>query len=235
MDKNTTVVAQVREGVGTGSARRLRKTGWVPAVINDVEGKARSIQIDQRAFELLLHHHAGENLLLDLRVGDESPRKTLLKEVQHDPISGAVTHADFKEILMTKKLRIAIPVELVGDAPGVEAGGILEHLIREIDVECLPVDIVESINVDVSKLNIGDILTVNDLQIDPKLTILTSKTVAVASVSQPRLEEEKVEEAVEAVAPEVIGEKEREEAQKDKDKDAGKGKEKGKEKEKEKE
>jgi large subunit ribosomal protein L25 len=234
-NKKTMVNAQPRVETGTSFARRLRGTGWVPAVINDVEGKARPIQINRHEFELLLRHHTGESLLLDVQIGDEKPRKTLLKEVQHDPISGAVLHADFKEILMTKKLRISIPVELVGNAIGVEAGGILEHLIREIEVECLPADIIESINVDVSALNIGNSLTVGDLTIDPKLTVLTSPTVAVASVSAPRLEEEKVEEEVAEVAqPEVIGEKEREEAEKEKEGKEGK-EEKGKKEKKEKE
>ena len=219
MDKDTTVSAQVREKTGTSVARKLRREGWVPAVINNVDGNARSIQINRHDFELLLHHHSGESLVLDVQIGEEEPRKTILKEVQHDPVSGAVLHADFKEILMTEKLRVTIPIELVGDAPGVEAGGILEHLIRELEIECLPIDIVDSINVDVSHLNIGDSLTVGELNIDPKLTVLTPPTVAVASLAAPRVEEEKVEEeeagAETGAEPEVIGEKEREEAQKE--------------------
>jgi len=219
MDKDTIVSAQVREGTGTGAARRLRAEGWVPAVINDVDGNARSIKINRHDFELLLHHHSGESLLLDVQIGEEESRKTILKEVQHNPISGAVLHADFKEIVMTEKLRVTIPVELVGDAPGVEAGGILEHLIREVEIECLPMDIVESINVDVSQLNIGDSLTVGDLNIDPKLTMITSPAVAVASVAAPRVEQEKGEgeegeegeEAETGAEPEVIGAKEKEE------------------------
>lgn len=217
MDKDTMVSAEAREETGTGAARKLRSKGWVPAIINDVDGNTRPIKVNKHDFELLLHRHSGESLLLDVKIGKEKALKTILKEVQHDPISGDVLHADFKEIVMTEKLRLTIPIELAGDPPGVEAGGNMEHLIRDLEVECLPTDIVESIVVDVSQLNIGDTVTVGDLDIDPKLSVITSESIAVVSVAAPRVEEEKEEEeeVEEGAEPEVIGEKERQETEKE--------------------
>lgn len=210
MENDTLVKAQSREGTGTSNARRLRAAGWLPAVLNDVDGNAHVIQIDHHAFEMLLHHHSGESLLLKVQVDEDQPRTTILKEVQHEPISGDAVHADFKEIRMTEKLHVNIPIELTGDPSGVEEGGILDHGLRELEVECLPGDIVDSIPVDVSALKIGDSILVEDLTLDPKLTVLTAPSLAVASVLVPRLEEEEEEEAKEGeegAEPEVIGEK----------------------------
>jgi large subunit ribosomal protein L25 len=211
MAKEIKLSASKRGTSGTSAARSLRKTGWMPAVVYGEKG-ARSLKINGRDFDLMLKHHASENLIVDLDVEGDGVTKALLREVQHAAVMGEVLHADFVEISMNKKMRVTISLSLQGDPVGVsQGGGILEHLLRQIEVECLPGDLVESIEVDVSGLNLGGTLMVRDLKVDSKFAVLTSGDVAVATVVAPR--EEKVEEVAEAAAtaaPEVIGKKKEE-------------------------
>lgn len=192
----------------------------LPGVIYNSKGQASSIQLDMHDFEMLLHSHTSENLIIDMEIDGGAPKKALLKEVQHDPVDGDVVHADFVEISMTKKMRVRILLRLVGEPVGVsQEGGVLEHLHRELEVECLPTDLVEEIDVDVSGLHIGDTILVRDLKIDTKFSVLAAPEVPVASVSAPRMEEEPVAvETTEGVEPEVIGETERAEAKAEKEK-----------------
>ena len=202
------VVAQKRQPNGSVAARRVRKQGMLPGVVYDEKGQAQALQIPQHEFNMMLRKHTSESLLVDLQVGDEGVRKVLLREVQHDPVHGHVLHVDFVAISMTKKMRVAVRLQFVGEPAGVrEQGGILEHLLRSVDIECLPSDLVESIPVDVSALKMGQTLLVRDMQVDPKLTIATAGDVAVATVAAPIAEEVVAVEAVEgaeAAEPEVI-------------------------------
>lgn len=208
--KAVKVVAQPREVKGAG-ARRLRRAGVVPAVVYGSGKEARMIQLSAHDFDQALKGHMSEHMVMDLEVGGDKPLKVLLKEVQHHPVSHKIIHADFNEISMTKKLRVEIPVQLVGDPVGViQQGGILEAITRSIEVECLPTDIVEFFSLDVSVLNIGDSLLAANIQIDKsKYTILTSPDQAIVKVSAPKAEEEVAPAAAEAGVgePEVITEK----------------------------
>lgn len=213
MAEDTVVSAQLREERGSNASNRLRAAGWLPAVLNDTDGKSHAIRLNKHDFEVLLRHHGGESMLLDVTIEEQKPRKVLLTEVQHDPVSGDVLHADLVEVSMEKKMRVRIPVELLGECVGAVEGGVLEHLIREVEVECLPGDMVEQFEVDVSELKIGDSLMVSDLSVPAGLTVLTAPDVAVAAVAVPRVEEEVIEPEVaeEGAEPEVVGEKEEEE------------------------
>jgi large subunit ribosomal protein L25 len=211
MTEHRTLVVEVRDERGSGEARRLRRAGWLPGVINSPEGESLPVRINAHAFGILLQHHQSESMMVDVDVKDRGVRKLLLREVQHDPLSGEPLHADFLEVSMTKTMRIELPVELVGHAQGVNEGGVLEHLLHTIEVECLPGDLPESINVDVSGMNLNDRIMVSDIEVPDKLTIVTPPDVAVASVALPRIVEAEAE-AEEAAAegeaePEVIGEK----------------------------
>jgi large subunit ribosomal protein L25 len=209
--------AQEREQKGTNASKRLRAAGMVPGVFNLRNGDSRIIQMNRHDFKLLLAHHTSESLIMDLKIDGGAAKKALLKEVQHDPINDEVLHADFLEISMKEKMTVNIPLNFTGEPVGVtESGGVLEHTIREVEVECLPGDLVESIDVDVSGLQLGDTMMVEDLEVDPSLSVLTSGDVAVASVAAPQIEEEPEEEEAEAMAegaaePEVIGEEKSEE------------------------
>jgi len=203
--------ATAREALGSSMARRLRRDGLLPGVTSNEHGVSRSVQMNLHDFEMMLQHHASENLIMDLAIGEEAPVKALVKEIQRNPLNGHVVHVDFVEVSMTRRITVRIPVELKGEAAGVTEGGTLEHLLRDLEVECLPTDLVEQFDVDVSQLAIGDSLQVDDLNIDAKFTVMTGGDVAVAMVAAPRVEEEVVEEEAEEVAgeePEVIGKKE---------------------------
>ena len=232
--KELKLVAKPREEKGSGPAGRLRREGIVPAVIYGEGKPAKMVQVNAHEFEQVLRGHTGEHMLVDLTVEGTGDHKVLIEEVQHHPVSGKVIHADFHEVSMTKKLSIEIPIELMGEPVGVtQQGGVLEHILREVEVECLPQDILEEIQVDVTGLGIGDSLTVEDIKLDPaKYEVLSEPELAIAAVAAPRIEEEPVaaeEEAVEgAEGPEVITEK-KEEGEEAEAEGGEKGKDKGEE------
>ncbi len=214
MDAKITVKS--REVKGSPSARRLRREGWVPGVIYSDGSAARMVTLPKHDFEQMLRHHASEHVMIKIQIDGGAEESVLLKEVQHHALFGGVVHVDMQKVDMNKKLRVEVPVELVGEAEGVKTqGGVLDHLLHYVQIECLPADIPEGINVDVSGLKLGDMLTIKDIQIDAsKYTILMDADVGVAAVTQPKVvEEEPV--AGEAVAatgePEVIREKKPEE------------------------
>ena len=207
---DTLIAAQPRETTGTAEARRLRREGLVPGILYGLQRDSRMLQMNRHDFELLLHRHASESLILDLKVGEDSPCKVLLKEVQHDSLTGDVLHADFVEISMTEKMSVNLPIRLVGEPVGVtQAGGIIDQLVRDGGVECRARDLGEDSPVNVEHLRIGDSILVGDLELGPTLEILTAPDVAVAHVEAPRMEEEETaaaEEGEEGAEPEVIGE-----------------------------
>lgn len=213
MAKSVKVVAEARTSAGSSAVRRLRTTGKFPGIVYGVGKTPVNVQLDERAFNQALSTHASEHLLMDLEIVGGETKKVLLQEVQHHPLTGRVLHADFHEISMTEKLRVKIPVRLVNDPVGVVTdGGVMEYLMREIEVECLPGDIVEGFDVDVAAMKIGDSLSAGDIPLDPsKYTLITNKGLAIAAVSAPR--EEEVAAAPEAAAvaePEVLREKKEE-------------------------
>ena len=210
--------AKPRTVTGTSAVGRVRRSGWFPAVIYGV-GENKNIQLNEHDFVQTMRGHTSEHLVMDLEVEGDQPRKVLLKDLQHHPVSGRVIHVDFHEISMTKKLRVEIPVALVGEPLGVsQQGGVLEHLMRNIVVECLPADIVEKVELDVGGLHIGDSLTVANIKLDEaKYRIISAKDLAVATVAAPRAEEEVAATpdaaAAAAAGPEVITEKKPEEGE----------------------
>jgi len=200
---------------GSSQSRRLRRDGWFPGVVYGTGKQNQMVQVNEHEFRKSLTGHSSEHVLLDLDIEGKSAIKALLQEVQRNPLTGQITHADFHEISMTEKLRIEIRIELSGTPVGVtQGGGVLEHLLREVEIECLPADLMESIKVDVSALNIGDNISVADIKLDPaRYTIVSDANLAVAMVAAPVAEEVKpAEAAAEAGAaataePEVLKEK----------------------------
>lgn len=228
--------AQKRDDTGGRKPKHLRNDGWLPCSLSKRSGGAESLKVKCREFENLLKRHA-EHMIVDLVIGDDKPQKVLLKEVQHHPVSGNLLHADFAEISMTRRLRTSVPIALVGEPAGIVEGGVLEHVLREIEVECLPADLPESVTVDVSALKIGDTVLVKGIDLGSKVVILTGKDLAVAAVNAPKMEEEAPPEeaAAEAAAaptePELIAKKEKEEEGAEETPEGGKAEEEGKGKE----
>ncbi len=206
------VNADIRTVSGSSEARRLRRQGQIPCVLQTLDqASVTQLQVSAHEMKMMLSRHASENLVLDLVVDGNAPRKVLLNDVQHDPITDAIVHMDFLEVSMTEKMQASVQIVLTGDPKGVtQGGGVLEHLVREIEVECLPGDMVEEIEADVSGLDIGDMLYARDLQLPAGVAVLTQSDIAVALVSAPRTEETADEEEAAAEEttngePEIVG------------------------------
>ena len=211
MKEDIKLAARLRDEKGSSAVSRLRREGFVPGVVYGTEAPL-NVSFSAATFASLQRHHTSENVMLSLDIEGDRSRKVLIREVQHHPLTSGPLHVDFYELSMTKKVGVAVPLELTGTPVGVTRdGGVLEHLLREIEVECLPDDIVELFELDVSGLEIGDRLTVADIPLDAtRYEMVTSTTIAVAAVAAPRVEEEPAEaagEPAEGEEPEVIGEK----------------------------
>ncbi|MGB2696783.1 MAG: 50S ribosomal protein L25/general stress protein Ctc, partial [Candidatus Zixiibacteriota bacterium] len=206
--------AKTRDKKGTQAVKKLRRNGMIPAVIYGADEKAIPLEVEEKTFLKLLRSGASESVILTLKIDDDSSKgkKVLIREIQHDPVWGKILHIDFQHISMEKKITLSIPVHLVGAAAGVEEGGIIQHNIRELEIECLPGDIPERVEVNVSNLKIGDAVHVKNIHLD-KATILTDLEGSVVSVVPPSVYKEpevKVAEE-EAAEPEVVGEEKPEE------------------------
>ncbi len=190
------LIVTSRDLKGSPNARRLRRDGLIPGVIYSEGNKARAISLPKHNFEQMLQHHAGDQMMIEIEL-DGKTLSVLLKNVQHEIVSDGVLHVDLQEVSMTKKLRVQISIELVGDADGVKnEGGVLDHLLHSVEVACLPSDILEKIEVDVSKLKLNEMFTIKDIDLDPsKYEIMMAGDVAVASVSEPRVAAETSEDS----------------------------------------
>jgi large subunit ribosomal protein L25 len=218
--------AEPRSGVGKGVNRKLRAAGRIPGVVYGKKREPQAIQLDPTALERLLRGSgAGLNTLIDLSIGGRTDT-VLVKELQRHPVLGAFWHVDFYQVDLTRKITVAVPIHFVGKARGVEFGGILDHPLRELEVECLPRSIPEFVEVDVSNLEIGQAIHVSELVLPEGVEVKTDATLPVASVVLPAAE-------VEATPTETIVEGEvpegEEAAAAAAPAEGGKGKEKGEE------
>lgn len=218
--------AKPREESGKEYAKKLRRNGFVPAVLYGPETKTLALKVETKSFLSLLRGGLGENVIITLLLDDkkDSQRKVLVREVQRDPVTGAILHLDFHQISLTKKLTIQVPIHLVGTPVGVDDGGILQHALRDLEIECLPTAIPEKIEVDVSHLKIGDSVHVADIKVENAEILSDSKSSIVSVVPPTVFKEPEVAAPVAEEEPEVIGEKEGEEEKKE-EKEEEKGKE----------
>ena len=219
--KETKLTAKPREAKGSAASGRLRRTGWFPAVVYGEGRPGLDIQLNEHDFVMMLRSHRSENMILDLAVeGLEKTYKVMLKAMQHHPITGRVIHVDFYEVSMTRAIQIEVPVKLVGVPNGVtNQGGMLEHVMRTMALECLPGDVIEQLELDVTALNIGDTLRVRDVPVDTaKFKLLDAVDQVIVAVAAPRLEAEPAaaEAGAEGAAagPEVLTEKKEAEGEK---------------------
>lgn len=218
------IQAEIREGAGKGSARTLRRDGKVPAVLYRA-GKAQSIQLSRKELSKLINTVAGEQVMVDLLFADGDKKLALLKDFQVDPIGGELLHTDFFEVSLTETVRISVHVSTTGEPIGVKRdGGMLQHPIREISIECLPDKIPGKIEVDISKLEVGQSIHVSDLKLEEGVKILTDLheviVNVVAAVEEAAAPAAEAVETVAAAEPEVVkkGKKEEEGAAPEKEK-----------------
>src|SRR5436309_6806566 len=198
-------------------AKKLRSLGRIPAVIYGRQAQPQNLEVSAKEMENLIHHSVSENLLVDLAVkNDARPKRlALVQEVQHHPLSGQVLHVDFHEVAENEKVTVTVPVETVGEAAGVKTGGgVLEHVLFKIKVRALPRDLPEVINVDVSPLEIGQSIHLNEIPLPAGVEVIGDKNIPVISVAAPITEAQEAA-ALEAATtplaePEVIKEKKEE-------------------------
>ena len=203
------VDAKPRKSGTKNDARRIRKSGLVPAVLYGAGLEPLNISVDPKQMKRILTSEAGHNTIFDLAAGGDSG-KAMIVDWQYEPIKGALLHLDLKRIAMDKLLRVSVPVVLKGEAPGVKLqGGILEQMVREVEIECLPADIPGRLEADVSKLEFGQTVRVVDLPHNDKIKFITDANQAIAHVTAVKevveaAPVEGVEVAEAAAEPEVI-------------------------------
>ncbi len=195
---NNALAAESRDQTGKGVARKLRAAGRIPAVLYGSGISASSLTVDPTVLGKLLQDSGGRNTLINLNVGSDS-HTVLLKDLQRDPVSGRSLHADFMVVDLTATVEVTVQLHFTGKAPGVELdGGILDHPVRELLIECLPNAIPEFIEVDMSTLGLGETIHVHQVPMADGLTCKNEPDLAVAICVVPRAVEEPVEaEAVE--------------------------------------
>jgi len=208
-----TLAARIRTEKGKGAARKIRRDKQIPAIFYGPNREPVMLAVEESALRDIQRHTTGENAILGLQIesdqGSET-RSVMIKELQTDPVLDTVFHADFYEISMDKELTIDIPIQLINTPIGVTNGGILQQVKREVSVTGLPGNLVEALEGDVSELDIGDSLHLNDLAIPEGITLNEDETMTIAVVAAPTViveEEEEVEEE-EALAERAEAEEE---------------------------
>jgi len=216
------VQAQPREDSSRGKneARRLRVSGRVPAVVYGAKKASLAVSVDPKQITRILNSQSGHNTIFDLEVGSEKA-KVMIVDWQYEPLKGKLLHIDLKRIAMDQKIQVSVPIHLSGEAAGVkQQGGILDQVLREVEIECLPGDIPSSLDADISELVFGQVLRVADLPHTGSIKFITDENQAVAHITSVKEEVAPTPEAVAAEAgaapaePEVIkkGKQETEEA-----------------------
>ncbi len=203
--------AQPRSAGTKNDARRVRKDGKIPAVVYGAGKDSLSVSVDPRHVTRILNSETGHNTIFDLSLDGGERTKAMIVDWQYEPIKGRLLHIDLKRIAMDKVLRVSVPIFLIGEAAGVkQEGGIMEQMLREVEVECLPADIPSHIDADVSQLTFGKVLRVSELPHSDKIKFLTDENQPVAHVTSVKEEVVATPEAAAAEAaaapaePEVI-------------------------------
>ena len=198
MTGKTGLTARRRYETGKGVARRLRAAGQVPAVLYGKDQEPVSLTLDAREALNLFHSISVENTIVNVRIDDDKEElETLVREIQMHPFRPDIVHVDFYCIERGVALEVDIPADYVGTPHGVRDGGVLEIILHEFRVKCLPVDIPETITVDISALDIGDSIHASEISMDEAVELLTDPGQTICLVSAPRVEEEEEEEVEE--------------------------------------
>ena len=188
-----TLSVEARGDRGKGAARRLRRAGKVPGVFYGPKSTATPIAVDRKNFAAHVANLEGSHLIrFESPATDLQQRVALVREIQHHPVTGGILHVDFYEVDLTRRLRVTVPLHFVGKAKGLADGGILQPILREMEVECLPSDIPQYIEVDVTTLAIHDAVHLADVPMPTNVTAVFETNEAVVTVLPPTVEEVKV-------------------------------------------
>ncbi|MBV6499734.1 MAG: 50S ribosomal protein L25 [Prosthecobacter sp.] len=199
MAKILDLVAQPRTVSGTGAVKRLRNSGSTPAVVYGRKVAPVNVQVDTKTFTKILQGSASDNILVSLKL-DSGEQLALVQEVQHDHLKGGITHVDFHAIAMDEEIHAEVPVEIVGEAPGLKFGGLVEAIHHTLEVRCLPKDLPEHITVDVSALELGKAIHVGEISFPEGVRPKLAAEVVVVMCEEPKVEAEP-EPAAAAAAP----------------------------------
>jgi len=204
---------QLRQEKGKSKSRSLRRQGFIPAVVYSAGKDSLVIKLSRHDFLRFIHQYHLESTVISLKIKGQKSRPVLVKEVQHDPVKEDIIHLDFQEISLTSKIKVNVGIAAKGEPIGVKQdNGVLNHILWELEVECLPTQIPEEIKVDVSQLKIGDVIHVRDLSLPPEVKVVNDPESLVFALEHPIKEEEilaaaPAAEGEEPAEPEVIKEK----------------------------
>jgi len=205
---NKVMNATKREETGKGPAKRYRMQGFIPAIMYGYRG-VKNIVVKRTEFESIFEEIGGHSIIA-LNIGNDENVDVIVKDYQLDPVKKNLIHLDFLEIESGKVLKTEVPIKVIGESEGIKIGGILEEFIKEVSIECLPKDIPELIEIDISDLNLGDSFHVSELKLKESIKILDNPDQVILTIGVPsKVTEttEEVEEEVEAVAsPEKVDE-----------------------------
>ncbi len=198
--------AQPRANTGRGAVKKIKAQGFVPGVIYGAKDAPQSLQLSEREVATLLSHAAGESVLVEVAIEGGDTKTALIQEVQHHPVNGRILHVDLHAVAMDEAITVEVTLESVGEPVGVKTGGgVLQHSLRTLEIECLPGNLPESITVDVSGLAVGQSIHVRDLTLPAGVTALNDPDLTVFAVSEPTVAEEAESVAASPTAePEVI-------------------------------
>jgi len=207
------IEVELRAETGKGAARRIRKDGQIPGVVYGRGNEPRSIKLDPLDIEKLLYSNAVIDLSFDGEDGEAST--VIIKDFQRDVIKKNLLHVDFQFISMDEKITVSVTLSLEGTAAGVHEGGVLQQLLRNIEIDALPAEIPSEITLDISELGMGDSLSVSDLELPEDIDLVTDSDEVIVTVVTPTelAEEDEEEEEEEFLEPEVIGEEGEEEGE----------------------
>lgn len=185
------ITANIRKSTGKGISRSLRRQGFVPGVLYGPKSQPIHLSVEASDIEKIFKNSGSSQAPLNLTIknGELIKKTAMIKDLQHHPISRRLLHIDLYEVAMDKKIHVKVPVMLTGTAKGIEAGGTLQLIRREIDVLCLPLDIPESITVDVSEMEIGDSIHIEEIPVSGNIEILADTNFTVVTVSGAMAEE----------------------------------------------
>jgi large subunit ribosomal protein L25 len=183
------LTAETRQRSGTSSVRRMRKEGLVPAVIYGRKTENANIKVNTKAVTTLLKDSASDNVLVNLQIDGAKTQLALIQKVQHDYLKGGILHIDFHAVDLNESIHAVVPLELIGEAEGVKAGGQLDMMLHKIEVHCLPKDLPEKIIIDVTHVGQGTGVHVRDLKLPEGVSVQMDPDVILLSISEPRVVE----------------------------------------------
>ncbi|MDB6137351.1 MAG: bl25 bact ctc: ribosomal protein bl25 ctc-form [Verrucomicrobiaceae bacterium] len=189
MPQQITLTDDKREFAGSSASRRLRRTGFVPAVVYGKKQTALNLQLNEKSFTNLLEHSASEHIVVTLDIAGEGPKLALVQHVQHNAISSRITHVDFHAVDPDEKIHLTVPLHLTGEAAGLKLGGILEHFLHVLEVHCKPLDLPETISIDITEMKRGEALHLKQIDLPPGVETHVDPEVVIVRIAEPKVEE----------------------------------------------